>query len=90
MKKKLIRTGNSAALVIEKSTMEAMGLDSNSPVIVHFDGEKLTMQAAPSTRELLVKLIETVETNERILKDLLEKIENLEKRIESPRFNSES
>ncbi|MBK8203263.1 MAG: hypothetical protein IPK68_13385 [Bdellovibrionales bacterium] len=72
MKKKLIRTGNSAALVIEKSTMEAMGLDANSQVVVHFDGEKLTIQPAPAMRELISKLIEIEQANHKILKDMMD------------------
>ncbi|MCB0364363.1 MAG: hypothetical protein H6624_00990 [Bdellovibrionaceae bacterium] len=75
MKKKLIRTGNSAALVIEKSTMEAMGLDAQSQVLVHFDGEKLTVQPAPSQRESIESLLEVSKRTNELLEKLLAKLD---------------
>lgn len=75
MKKKLIRTGNSAALVIEKATMEAMGLEPQSQVLVHFDGEKLTIQPAPSQRDTLADLLEASQKTNQLLEQLLARLD---------------
>jgi antitoxin MazE len=39
MRKKLTRTGNSVALVLDKPLLEQLGLDENSEVEVSTDGE---------------------------------------------------
>lgn len=75
MKKKLIKTGNSAALVIEKSTLEALGLESQSQVLVQFDGEKITMQPTPTIREMLDALLQASEKTQQLLAEILKKLE---------------
>lgn len=75
MKKKLIKTGNSAALVIEKSTLEALGLEPQSQVLVQFDGEKITMQPTPTTREMLDALLQASEKTQQLLAEILKKLE---------------
>jgi antitoxin component of MazEF toxin-antitoxin module len=43
MKKKLTRTGNSVALVLDKPVLEQLGLDENSEVEVSTNGDVLVM-----------------------------------------------
>jgi antitoxin MazE len=43
MKKKLTRTGNSVALVLDKPIMELLGVDENSEVEVSTNGDVLVM-----------------------------------------------
>lgn len=43
MKKKLTRTGNSVALVLDKPLLEELGLDENSEVEVSTNGDVLVM-----------------------------------------------
>ncbi len=43
MKKKLTRTGNSVALVLDKPMLEQLGLDENSEVEVSTNGDVLVM-----------------------------------------------
>jgi antitoxin component of MazEF toxin-antitoxin module len=43
MKKKLTRTGNSVALVLEKPLLEQLGLDENSEVEISTNGDVLVM-----------------------------------------------
>lgn len=43
MKKKLTRTGNSVALVLDKPLLEELGLDENSEVEISTNGHVLVM-----------------------------------------------
>jgi antitoxin MazE len=43
MKKKLTRTGNSVALVLDKPLLEQLGIDENSEVEISTDGDVLVM-----------------------------------------------
>ncbi|HJT15812.1 MAG TPA: AbrB/MazE/SpoVT family DNA-binding domain-containing protein [Thermoanaerobaculia bacterium] len=43
MKKKLTRTGNSLALVLDKPLLEALGVDENTEVEVSTNGDVLVM-----------------------------------------------
>ncbi|MFL6245743.1 MAG: AbrB/MazE/SpoVT family DNA-binding domain-containing protein [Thermoanaerobaculia bacterium] len=43
MKKKLTRTGNSVALVLDKPLLEELGLDENSDVEISTNGDVLVM-----------------------------------------------
>jgi antitoxin component of MazEF toxin-antitoxin module len=43
MKKKLTRTGNSVALVLDKPLLEELGLDENSEVEISTNGDVLVM-----------------------------------------------
>lgn len=43
MKKKLTRTGNSVALVLDKPLLEQLGLDENSEVELSTNGDVLVM-----------------------------------------------
>ncbi|MDP9191881.1 MAG: AbrB/MazE/SpoVT family DNA-binding domain-containing protein [Acidobacteriota bacterium] len=43
MKKKLTRTGNSVALVLDKPILEQLGVDENSEVEVSTNGDVLVM-----------------------------------------------
>lgn len=51
MIKKLTRTGNSVALVLDKGLLEAANLDPDAPVEVSTDGKVIVISPAPSARE---------------------------------------
>lgn len=58
MIKKLTRTGNSVALVLDKPLLEALGLDENSEVEVSTNGHVLVMTPRPNlSRERKLKRI---------------------------------
>jgi antitoxin component of MazEF toxin-antitoxin module len=48
MIKKLTRTGNSVALVLDKPLLEALGLDENSEVEISTNGQVLVMTPKPN------------------------------------------
>ena len=62
MVKKLTRTGNSVALVLDKELLEATGLDADSVVEVHTDGRVIfvTPPMATQRAERLRAIMEDV------------------------------
>jgi antitoxin MazE len=50
MVKKLTRTGNSVALVLDKEILEATGLDAGSTVEVSTDGRVIVISPPPEKR----------------------------------------
>jgi antitoxin component of MazEF toxin-antitoxin module len=63
MKKKLTRTGNSVALVLDKPVLEQLGLDENSEVEVSTNGDVLVMTPLRSAarRRKLSKVLEQMD-----------------------------
>lgn len=63
MKKKLTRTGNSVALVLDKRMLEQLGLDENSEVEVSTNGDVLVMTPvrARARRRKLNEIIEKID-----------------------------
>jgi antitoxin MazE len=57
MRKKLSRTGNSVALVLDKELLEATGLEAGSPVEVSTDGRVIVI-APPTSRKRAARLEE--------------------------------
>ena len=58
MQKKLTRTGNSLALVLDKPLLEALGIDENTIVEVSTNGDVLVMTPVrDKTREKKLKKI---------------------------------
>ena len=55
MIKKLTRTGNSVAVVLEKPLLEATGIDANTPVEISTDGDVIVIapQRDPERAEKL-------------------------------------
>jgi antitoxin MazE len=50
MRKKLTRTGNSLALVLEKGLLERTGIDSDTPLEISTDGEVIVITPVRSAR----------------------------------------
>ena len=50
MIKKLTRTGNSVALVLDRGLLEAANLDPDSPVEISTDGKVIVISPAPSEK----------------------------------------
>jgi antitoxin component of MazEF toxin-antitoxin module len=50
MHKKLTRTGNSLALVLEKGLLERTGIDADTPLEVSTDGEVIVISPVRSLR----------------------------------------
>jgi antitoxin component of MazEF toxin-antitoxin module len=63
MIKKLTRTGNSVALVLEKPILEELGLDENSEVEVSTNGQVLIMTPKPDSarRRKLNRILEELD-----------------------------
>jgi antitoxin component of MazEF toxin-antitoxin module len=59
MKKKLTRTGNSVALVLEKPLLEQLGIDENSEVEISTNGDVLvvTPVRAPARQRRLKRIL---------------------------------
>jgi len=62
MKKKLTRTGNSVALVLDKPFLEELGLDEESEVEVSTDGQILviTPERDPARQRKFRKAVEKI------------------------------
>ena len=60
MAKKLTRTGNSLALVLEKPILEATGIDDDTPLEVSTDGDVIIVSPVRSKRRTakLKKILE--------------------------------
>jgi antitoxin component of MazEF toxin-antitoxin module len=60
MTKKLTRTGNSLALVLEKALLEATGIDDQTPLEVSTDGDVIIVSPVRSKRRTakLKKILE--------------------------------
>jgi len=50
MRKKLTRTGNSLALVLDKPLLDRLGIDANTPLDVSTDGHVLVISPARDKR----------------------------------------
>ena len=50
MSKKLVRTGNSLALVLDKALLEATGIDADTALEVSTDGEVIVLSPARSAK----------------------------------------
>lgn len=50
MHKKLTRTGNSLALVLDKALLERTGIDAETPLEVSTDGEVIVVSPVRSTK----------------------------------------
>jgi antitoxin component of MazEF toxin-antitoxin module len=50
MKKKLTRTGNSLALVLDRELLDATGIDAATPLEVSTDGEVIVISPVRSAR----------------------------------------
>jgi antitoxin MazE len=50
MQKKLTRTGNSLALVLEKGLLERTGIDADTPLEVSTDGEVIVISPVRTAR----------------------------------------
>jgi len=50
MVKKLTRTGNSLALVLDKPILDRVGIDANTPLEVSTDGEVIVISPVRETR----------------------------------------
>lgn len=63
MKKKLTRTGNSVALVLDKPILEQLGLDENSEVEVSTNGDVLVVTPVrdDARRHKLNKILEELD-----------------------------
>lgn len=63
MKKKLTRTGNSVALVLDKPLLEELGLDENSDVEISTNGDVLVMTPLrePSRRRKLNQILDELD-----------------------------
>lgn len=63
MKKKLTRTGNSVALVLDKPLLEQLGLDETSEVEISTNGEVLVVTPVRDAahRRKLKKIIEKID-----------------------------
>ncbi len=63
MKKKLTRTGNSVALVLDKPILEQLGVDENSEVEVSTNGDVLVMTPVrdEARRHNLDKILEELD-----------------------------
>ena len=46
MRKQLTAIGNSVGLIIDKATLDRLGLEKGSEVNIHFDGERLIIEPA--------------------------------------------
>jgi antitoxin MazE len=53
MTKKLVRTGNSLALVLDKALLEATGIDADTPIEVSTNGEVILLSPARSAKRRL-------------------------------------
>jgi antitoxin MazE len=51
MIKKLVRHGNSAALIIDKPILELLKIDMDTPIEVSTDGKNLVLSPAPDARQ---------------------------------------
>ena len=62
MPKKLTRTGNSLALVLEKPILEATGIDGDTPLEVSTDGDVIIVSPVRSKRRTakLKKILEAL------------------------------
>lgn len=60
MTKKLTRTGNSLALVLDRPILEATGIDADTPLEVSTDGDVIVISPVRSTRRTakLKKILE--------------------------------
>ncbi len=63
MKKKLTRTGNSVALVLDRPLLDQLGLDENSEVEVSTNGDVLVMtpMREPARRRKLNKILDELD-----------------------------
>lgn len=63
MKKKLTRTGNSVALVLDRPLLEELGLDESSEVEISTNGDVLVMTPLrePSRRRKLNKILDELD-----------------------------
>ena len=63
MKKKLTRTGNSVALVLDKPMLKQLGVDENSEVEVSMNGDVLVMTPVrdDARRHKLNKILEDLD-----------------------------
>jgi len=63
MKKKLTRTGNSVALVLDRPLLEQLGIDENSEVEVSTNGDVLVMTPTrePGRRRKLNKILDELD-----------------------------
>jgi antitoxin component of MazEF toxin-antitoxin module len=63
MKKRLTRTGNSVALVLDKPLLEQLGLDENSEVEISTNGDVLVMTPvrARARRRKLNRILEELD-----------------------------
>jgi antitoxin component of MazEF toxin-antitoxin module len=50
MRKKLVKTGNSLALVLERAVLEATGIDAETPLEVSTDGEVIVVSPVRDAR----------------------------------------
>lgn len=63
MKKKLTRTGNSVALVLDKPMLKQLGVDENSEVEVSMNGDVLVMTPVrdETRRQALSEILEDLD-----------------------------
>jgi antitoxin component of MazEF toxin-antitoxin module len=50
MRKKLVKTGNSLALVLDRAVLEATGIDAETPLEVSTDGEVIVVSPVRDAR----------------------------------------
>ncbi|MBE7439162.1 MAG: AbrB/MazE/SpoVT family DNA-binding domain-containing protein [Spirochaetales bacterium] len=55
MQKKLVKHGNSAALVLDKPILELLHIDMETPLELRTDGHSLTITPVQTERELAVR-----------------------------------
>jgi antitoxin component of MazEF toxin-antitoxin module len=61
MKKRLVRHGNSRALVIDKAILELLKIDDDTELEVTTDGRSLTIRPSGAADERLQRLIDVSE-----------------------------
>ena len=65
MEKKLTRTGNSLALVLDKPLLEATGIDAETPLEISTDGDVIVISPVRSTRRAAKLRLATQEVLDR-------------------------
>lgn len=65
MEKKLTRTGNSLALVLDKPLLEATGIDAETPLEISTDGDVIVISPVRSARRAAKLRLATQEVLER-------------------------
>jgi len=61
MRKKLVKHGNSRALVIDKALLEVLGIDEDDEVLISTDGRSLIVSPATQSAERQERIEEAME-----------------------------